>query len=53
MGFMNVKCAFKFIVPKIYNFHKTVCSFDFVAYELCTVNLCKKIKRSDWYKMSK
>jgi len=39
---MNVKCAFKFIVPKLYNFHKRVRSFDFAAYELCTVNLCKK-----------
>ena len=29
MDFMKVKCGFKFIFLKMYNFHKTVRSFDF------------------------
>ena len=31
MDFMKFKCGFKFIFLKMYNFHKTVLSFDFAA----------------------
>jgi hypothetical protein len=41
MDFMKVKCGFKFIVLKLYNFHETVRSFDFAAYEMCVVHLCE------------
>jgi hypothetical protein len=47
---MKVKCVFKFIVPKVYVFHKTVQSFAFAAVRI----LCGEFvwKDLDWYEVS-
>jgi hypothetical protein len=42
MEFMKVKREFKSIALKLCNFHNTVHSFDFGAYEFCAVNLRKR-----------